>query len=73
MNRISSFVSGLVFGGLVGGAIGLLFAPAQGKEFRQRITNYADQVAADVRLSAAQKQAELERELEIRRNPELMS
>jgi gas vesicle protein len=72
MNRISSFVLGLLFGSLVGGVTGLLFAPARGEEFRQRVSNYADQVAADVRLSAAQKQAELERELEIRRNPELM-
>jgi gas vesicle protein len=71
MNRILSFLYGLLLGGLVGGTVGLLFAPARGEEFRQRVTNYADQVAADVRMSVAQKQAELERELEIRRNPEM--
>jgi gas vesicle protein len=71
MNRVVSFLYGLLLGGLIGGAVGLLFAPSRGDEFRQRVTSYADQVAADVRMSVAQKQAELERELEIRRNPEL--
>jgi gas vesicle protein len=70
MNRIAAFLFGLLLGGLVGGTTGLLLAPDRGEEFRKRISNYAEQVAADVRLSAAQKQAEMERELDIRRHPE---
>jgi len=37
-------VKGLVIGGLIGAAIGILFAPKSGKETRQDIANKADEL-----------------------------
>jgi gas vesicle protein len=37
---------GLVIGGLIGAAIGILFAPKSGKETREDIANKADEVLA---------------------------
>jgi gas vesicle protein len=39
-------VKGLVIGGLIGAAIGILFAPKSGKETRQDIAKKADEVLA---------------------------
>jgi gas vesicle protein len=71
MHRFGRFLTGLLFGALVGGITGLLFAPSSGEQMRNRMSSYADQVATDVRVSTSRKRAELERELEIRRHPEM--
>jgi gas vesicle protein len=39
-------VKGVVIGGLIGAAIGILFAPKSGKETRQDIANKADELLA---------------------------
>jgi len=39
-------VKGLVVGGLIGAAIGILFAPKSGKETRQDLANKADEMLA---------------------------
>lgn len=69
MNRIAAFLFGLLLGVLAGGVTGLLLAPDRGDELRKKFSRCVDQVAADVRASVAQKQAELEHELELRRHP----
>ena len=37
-----SFLAGVVIGGLIGTAIGLLLAPESGEEFRETMTGYMD-------------------------------
>ncbi len=45
-NNIESFVNGLLLGGLVGGALGLLFAPQSGEETRKYLVTKADDLSA---------------------------
>lgn len=44
MEREWDLVKGLVIGGLIGAAIGILFAPKSGKETRQDIADKADEL-----------------------------
>jgi len=44
MARDLDLVKGLVIGGLIGAAIGILFAPKSGKETRQDIADKADEL-----------------------------
>ena len=37
-----SFLAGIVIGGLIGAAIGLLLAPATGEELREQVGDYVD-------------------------------
>lgn len=45
-DRDWDLVKGLVIGGLIGAAIGILFAPKSGKETRQDLANKADELMA---------------------------
>jgi gas vesicle protein len=38
----SSFLAGVVIGGLIGAAIGLLLAPQTGEEFREHVGDFVD-------------------------------
>jgi len=38
----SSFLAGVVIGGLIGAALGLLLAPQTGEEFREHVGDYVD-------------------------------
>jgi gas vesicle protein len=51
------FLKGLIFGGLVGVAIGLLYAPKSGKETREDLT-----IKADEFISKAKEEMEKHRE-----------
>jgi len=53
----SDFLKGLIFGGLVGVAIGLLYAPKSGKETRDDLT-----IRADEFISKAKEEMEKHRE-----------
>ena len=44
MSRENGFLSGLIFGGLVGAAIGLLMAPRTGDEMRQLLRDQSIQL-----------------------------
>jgi gas vesicle protein len=63
MKRFSYWVIGLLVGGMVGAATGLLLAPASGKEMRERISGYSRQAVVEVRSAADLKRQELETEL----------
>lgn len=48
-DRDWDLVKGVVIGGLIGAAIGILFAPKSGKETRQDIADKADELLAKAR------------------------
>jgi gas vesicle protein len=42
-----SFVAGLVIGGLIGAAVGLLLAPESGEEMREQVGDFVDERVRD--------------------------
>ena len=69
MRSAGSFLVGAVIGGLVGAAMGLLFAPSSGKELQSQIQDRANQIQSDMREAASAKRAELEAQLKNMRAP----
>ncbi|MFN7036135.1 MAG: YtxH domain-containing protein [Bellilinea sp.] len=63
MRRLASFLAGLLIGGLVGGTLALLFAPASGRQLQQQISETLDRLSGEVRTAAEQRRKELEEEL----------
>lgn len=63
MKKIVSFLTGLVFGGLLGATLGLLLAPASGNQLRADLQNYTKQVENEVRLAAEERRSEMEEQL----------
>ena len=64
-----SFLAGVVIGGLIGAAIGLLLAPASGEEIREQVGEFVDQRRAALddainegRMAAEQARAEMQDE-----------
>ncbi len=62
----SSFLAGVVIGGLIGAAIGLLLAPQTGEEFREQVGEFVDSKKAgfddavnEGRAAAEQARAEM--------------
>lgn len=62
-----SFLAGVVIGGLIGAAIGLLLAPRSGEEFRGQVGEYVDQRRAafddavnEGRMAAEKARADME-------------
>ncbi len=45
-DKIEGFISGLLIGGLVGAAIGILYAPKSGKETREDICKKSEELMA---------------------------
>ena len=43
----NSFIGGLITGGVVGGLVGLLFAPKSGREFRKDISDKSGEILDD--------------------------
>jgi len=69
MRRTLSFFIGVVLGGLVGGTLGLLLAPASGSEMRAQIRDRAENLAVEVRQAANTKRIELQERLDNLRAP----
>lgn len=44
---IGSFLAGVVIGGLIGAALGLLLAPQTGEELREHVNEFVDSKKAD--------------------------
>jgi gas vesicle protein len=62
-----SFLAGVVIGGLIGAAIGLLLAPASGEELREHVGEFVDERRAafddainEGRMAAEQARAEMQ-------------
>jgi gas vesicle protein len=69
MHRVSSFLSGFIMGSLIGGALGLLIAPASGERLRQQMQERAQQFQIEIKQAAATRRTELEQELAALRQP----
>ncbi len=71
MQKFGMYVLGAIFGGLIGGGIGLLMAPKPGRETRNDITEYAGYVRKEVGNASQQRRVELKQELNRMREPEI--
>ena len=69
MNKVFIFLAGALIGGLVGASIAILMAPSSGLELRAQIQERSIQLSDDIKSVAAERRAELERELETLRAP----
>jgi gas vesicle protein len=48
-NQIEGFVKGIIIGGLIGAAIGILYAPQSGRKTRKDITDKAEELLAEAK------------------------
>jgi gas vesicle protein len=69
MRRIFGFFIGVMAGGLIGGLVALLLAPASGEELRGHVHGRATGFADEIRGAAAERRAVLEQRLAELRAP----
>ena len=63
MRKVATLLIGAILGGLIASAVVLLLTPMSGNELRANLQGYFRQVGIEVEKAAAQRRAELEREL----------
>lgn len=63
MRRVTSFLSGVMMGGLVGALLALLFTPASGEDLRSQVQDRVQQVRDEMRHAAVSRREELEGQL----------
>ncbi len=68
MKKFGNLLLGALLGGLVGGGIALLLAPASGEDTRQEIGNYFTNLKDEVQKAADEKRVELEAQLQALRS-----
>ncbi len=64
MRRFMTFLTGVVFGAVVGAVTALLLAPSSGEELRTRARERFDDLTDEVREAYAARVSQLEAELE---------
>jgi gas vesicle protein len=69
MRRLTSIVAGILLGGMVGAALGLLFAPYSGSILRNNIVDYTNKLRDEIKQAAAERRIELEQQLSDLRTP----
>ncbi|HAH31167.1 MAG TPA: YtxH domain-containing protein [Elusimicrobia bacterium] len=62
-NRTGEVVSAFLLGGIIGAALGILFAPASGAETREKVCDWMD----ETKEKAKEKMAKLEEEIKRRK------
>jgi len=68
MRKFGNLLFGALLGGLVGGGLGLLLAPASGEQLRKNILGYVDNLKEEINRAADEKRAELEAQLQALRS-----
>jgi len=63
MQRAISFISGLLTGAIVGGVLAILLTPTSGENLKTQIRNRAQNIQLEVSKAAAERRAELEKQL----------
>ncbi len=70
MGSVSRFIMGVIAGGVVGAAVGLLLAPSSGAQTQSQVKEYVLNVKSEIVTAAQQRRIELEQELaRLRSNP----
>lgn len=70
MRKLGNLMFGALLGGLVGGTLAILFAPASGEETRGNIQAYFENLKEEVNRAADEKRTELENQLKALRSGE---
>ena len=65
MRKVSRFILGAIFGGMLGSTLVLLFAPGSGDETRAAIQQRITEIKNQMQKAINEKKADLEEELEI--------
>jgi gas vesicle protein len=69
MNRALNFLLGAAIGGFIGATVAILLAPTSGEDLRSEIVMRKDRISSEVAQAAADRRAELERQLAALRAP----
>ena len=69
MKKFTSFLSGAILGGLVGGLAVLLLTPSSGEDLRAELQQKIKNIQIEVQTAAKEKRVELEEELQKLRAP----
>lgn len=69
MRSFSRFLSGFIWGGMVGAGLVLLLTPTTGENLRAQFIERKERMESEVRRAAADRRAELERQLAELREP----
>ena len=69
MRKLVSLMTGFLTGALVGGVLGLLFAPGSGAELQGKFKQEVERLVSEIRQASTERRLELESELEALRKP----
>jgi gas vesicle protein len=65
MDKFGKFLAGVFIGGMIGGVLGLLLAPAPGRQTTENVVQKFNYVKDEVQKAAAQRSEELRQELAV--------
>ena len=70
MAKFGKFMMGFFTGAILGAAASILLAPYSGEKMRVEVDGYFKKTAEDIRLAAAKKREDLEKQLSQLRAPQ---